>query len=57
MFGKEGQYSGIDDTAEYLPQVAAHTDASVVVGVEFVSTLVNWGYKPLVPDVREVTST
>ena len=47
----EALYSGVKNTAEHLPQITAHTDASVVIGVEFISTLVYWGYKPPIPGV------
>ena len=53
VFGKEVLYSGVKNTAENLPQITAHTDASVVIGVKFNSNFVDWGYKPLAPDLRE----
>lgn len=52
----EDLYSGINDTAENLTQVTAHTDALVVVGVKFISALVGWGNKTPAPDLRKAAS-
>ncbi|XP_071369604.1 monocarboxylate transporter 12-B-like [Centroberyx affinis] len=47
VFSEEGRVF-----AESLPQVTAYTDASVIVGVQFISTLVYWGNKSSAPDLR-----
>ncbi len=40
-----------------ISQVAAHTDASVVVRIKFISVFKDWCYQALIPDVGEVTYT
>ena len=54
---KEVYESGIDNAAEHLPQITVHTDASVVIRVEFISTFVDGRNKTSTPDVREMTCT
>lgn len=43
MFGEEAA-SGIHYAAKYISQITAYTDASVVIGVEFVSFFVDGRY-------------
>ncbi len=57
MVCKEVYKSGVDDAAEQLPQITAHTDASVLVWVWFVSTLEYGRYESSVPGFREMTNT
>ncbi len=52
VFVKEVYYSIVSNTAKYLPQITAHTNASEIIRVQFVSTLVNRGNESLAPDVR-----
>ncbi len=40
VLGKEVQRSGNHNITENLPQIIAHTDASVVVSVKFVSAFI-----------------
>ena len=54
--GKEGLYSSINNTPENLPQITANTDALVIVGVKFVSILIDWGYQSPVPGFRKAAS-
>ncbi len=41
-----------NSTAKYLPQITAHTHASRIIRVRFISTLVDRSNKLLAPDVR-----
>ena len=45
--------SAVNDNAEDFPQVAVDADPTVVVGVKFASTFVDWGDQSLVPNFGE----
>ena len=57
MFSEEVLQSAVQDAAEQLPQVAADTDASVIIWVKFVSTLKDWCDDSFTPEVREMSDT
>ncbi len=57
MLCKEVYKSCFDDATEQLPQITAHTDASVIVWVLIVSTLEYGRYASSVPGFREMTNT
>ena len=50
-FVKEGLKSPIYNAIKNLPQITVHT--SVIIRVQFFSTLMNWGNNSLIPDVRK----
>ncbi len=56
FFLNNGQYPGIQDSTEQFSKVAADTDPSVVMKVYFISTSIDWGDQPLVPDIRKAAS-
>jgi hypothetical protein len=45
--------SAVNDNAEAFPKVAVDACPTVVIGVKFVSTFVDWGYQSLVPNIGE----
>ena len=57
MFHKEVYEPCVQYATKYLPHVVVHTDTSVVVWVQLISTLKNGCDESFVPDVREVPET
>ena len=54
MFITDEMYqSDANDKADDFPKVAAGAYLTVVIGVKFVSTFVNWGYQSLIPNIGE----
>lgn len=45
--------SAVNDNAEDFPKVAVDAYPTVVIGVKFVSTFVDWGDQSLVPNIGE----
>ena len=45
--------SAVNDNADDFPKVAVDTFPTVVIGVKYVSTFVDWGDQPLVPNIGE----
>ena len=42
VFHEEVYEPGLNNTLKYLPRVTVQTEASVVVGIKFISTFVIW---------------
>ena len=45
--------SAVNDNAENFPKVAVNAYPTVVIGVKFVFTFVDWGDQSLVPNIGE----
>ena len=45
--------SAVNENAEDFPKVTVDTYPTVVIGVKFVSTFVDWGDQSLVPNIGE----
>ena len=45
--------SAVNDNAEDFPKVTVDAYSTVVIGVKFVSTFVDWGDQSLVPNIGE----
>ena len=45
--------SAVNDTAKDFSEIAADAYSTVIIGVKFVSTFVDWGDQTLVPHLRE----
>ena len=55
VFIEEMYESAVNDNAEDFPKVTVDTYSTVVIGVKFVSTFVDWGDQSLVPNIGEDT--
>ena len=53
VFTEERYPSAVNDNAEHFPKVAVDAFPTVVIGVKFSSTFVNWGDQSLVPNIGE----
>ena len=53
VFTEELYESSVNDKAEHFPKVAVDAYPTVVIGVKFFSTFVDWGDKSLVPNIGE----
>ena len=53
VFIEEMYESSVNDNAEDFPKVAVDAYPTVVIGVTFVSTFVDWGDQSLVPNIGE----
>ena len=53
VFIEEMYESAVYDNAEDFTKVTVDTYSTVVIGVKFVSTLVDWGDQSLVPNIGE----
>ena len=53
VFIKEMYESAVNDNAEDFPKVTVDAYPTVVIGVKFVSTFVDWGDQSLVPNIEE----
>ena len=53
VFTEEMYESAVNDNAEDFPKVAVDAYPTVVIGVKFVSTFVDWGDQSLVPNIGE----
>ena len=49
----EEMYESVNDNAEDFPKFAVDAYPTVVIGVKFVSTFVDWGDQSLVPNIGE----
>ena len=52
-FNKKLYESAVNDNADDFPKVAVDAYTTVVIGVKFVSTFVDWGDQSLVPNIGE----
>ena len=53
VFAEEMYKSAVNDNAEDFPKVTVDGYSTVVIGVIFVSTFVDWGDQSLVPTIGE----
>ena len=53
VFIEEMYESAVNDNAEDFPKVTVDAYSTVVIGVKFVSTFVDWGDQSLVPNIWE----
>ena len=53
VFIEEMYESAVNNNAEDFPKVTVDTYSTVVIGVKFVSTFVDWGDQSLVPNIGE----
>ena len=53
VFTEEMYGSAVNDNEEDFPRVAVDAFPTLVIGVKFVSTFVNWGDQSLVPNTGE----
>ena len=53
VFTEEMYESAVNDNAEDFSKVAVDTYSTVVIGVKFVSTFLDWGDQSLVPNIGE----
>ena len=53
VFTEEIHKSAVNDNAQDFPKVAVDAYSTVVIGVKFVSSFVDWGDHPLVPNIGE----
>ena len=53
VFIEEMYESAVNDNAEDFPKVTVDAYSTVVIGVKFVSTFVDWGDQSLVPNIGE----
>ena len=53
VFTEKTYESAVNDNAEDFPNVAVDAYPTVVIGVKFVSTFVDWGDQSLVPNIGE----
>ena len=53
VFIEEMHESAVNNNAEDFPKVTVDTYSTVVIGVKFVSTFVDWGDRALVPNIGE----
>ena len=53
VFTSEMYESAVNDNAEDFPKAAVDSNPTVVIGVKFVSTFVDWGDQSLVPNIGE----
>ena len=53
VFTEDMYESAVNDNAEDFPKVAVDAYPTLVIGVKFVSTFVDWGDQVLVPNIGE----
>ena len=53
VFTEEMYESAVNDNAEDFPKVAVDSYPTVVIGVKFVYTFVDWGDQSLIPNIGE----
>ena len=53
VFIEEMYESAVNDNAEDFPKVTVDSYSTVVIGVKFVATFVDWGDQSLVPNIGE----
>ena len=53
VFIEEMYESAVNDNAEDFPKVTVDAYSTVVIGVKFVSTFVDWADQSLVPNIGE----
>ena len=53
VFIEEMYESAVNDNAEDFPKVTVDAYSTVVIGVKYVSTFVDWGDQSLVPNIGE----